>query len=309
MSDQDKSRRVRDMFGLIAGRYDFLNHFLSANIDRRWRNICLREVRRRILVPVPGILDVGCGTGDLSLAFSGLGPVTGCDFCQPMLRIGVDKVRKSRLKRPVVLLGADALMLPFADSSFDVVVSAFLLRNLADIDLGLREMRRMSRPGGVMAVLEFGMPRLPVLASLYRFYFLRVLPKLGKIISGVEGPYGYLPASVQDFPPAETLKLKAEQAGFCNVEFQLLTAGIAVLLLGNAGPAEAGTGAAADTARPGTERGSSMSRQAERPVANCTNECSASNRSLHFKSQRGPQIAQISLIRAPLWQRPTAASD
>ena len=125
-------------------------------------------------------------------------------------------------------------MLPFADASFDVVVSAFVLRNLADIDLGLREMRRILRPGGVMAVLDFGMPRMPVLAPLYRFYFLRVLPKLGKMISGVEGPYGYLPASVQSFPPAEMLKEKAEQAGFQNVEFKLLTAGVAVLLLGSA---------------------------------------------------------------------------
>ena len=91
MSDQDKSRRVRDMFGAIAGRYDFLNHLLSANIDRHWRRICVREVRRTVPVPVPRILDVGCGTGDLSLAFSGLGPVTGCDFCHPMLRVGAEQ--------------------------------------------------------------------------------------------------------------------------------------------------------------------------------------------------------------------------
>jgi demethylmenaquinone methyltransferase / 2-methoxy-6-polyprenyl-1,4-benzoquinol methylase len=238
MSDQDKSRRVRDMFGAIAGRYDFLNHLLSANIDRRWRKICVREASRRVFVPVPRILDVGCGTGDLSIAFSDLGPVTGCDFCQPMLRVGAEKVRHSSLTQPVALLGADALMLPFADASFDAVVSAFVLRNLADIDLGLREMRRILRPGGVMAALEFGMPRMPVLAPLYRFYFLRILPKLGKMISGVEGPYGYLPASVQSFPPAETLKEKAEQSGFQRVEFKLLTAGVAVLLLGSAGPSK-----------------------------------------------------------------------
>jgi demethylmenaquinone methyltransferase / 2-methoxy-6-polyprenyl-1,4-benzoquinol methylase len=238
MSDHDKSRRVRDMFSAIAGRYDFLNHFLSANIDRRWRRICVREVSGRIPVPVPRILDIGCGTGDLSLAFSGLGPVIGCDFCHPMLRIGASKVRNSSLNQPVALLGADALMLPFADASFDVVVSAFVLRNLADIDRGLREMRRILRPGGVMSVLDFGMPRIPVLAPIYRFYFLRVLPKLGKIISGVEGPYGYLPASVQSFPSAETLKEKAELAGFQNVEFKLLTAGVAVLLLGTAKSAE-----------------------------------------------------------------------
>jgi|WetSurMetagenome_2_1015567.scaffolds.fasta_scaffold197874_2 demethylmenaquinone methyltransferase / 2-methoxy-6-polyprenyl-1,4-benzoquinol methylase len=235
MSNHDKSRGVRDMFGAIAGRYDFLNHFLSANIDRRWRKICVREVGGRIPVPVPRILDIGCGTGDLSLAFSDLGPVIGCDFCHPMLCVGASKVRHSRLSRPVELLEADALLLPFADASFDVVVSAFVLRNLADIDRGLQEMRRILRPGGVMSVLDFGMPRMPVLAPIYRFYFLRVLPKLGKIISGVEGPYGYLPASVQSFPSAETLKEKAELAGFQNVKFKLLTGGVAVLLLGNAG--------------------------------------------------------------------------
>ena len=224
------------MFGAIAGRYDLLNHLLSANIDRRWRKICVREVRRRAAVPAPEILDVGCGTGDLSLAFSALGPVTGCDFCHPMLLIGADKVRRSILNQPVTLLGADALSLPFADRSFDVAVSAFVLRNLADIDCGLREMRRILRPGGVLAVLDFGMPRMAVLGPLYRFYFLRVLPKLGRMISGVEGPYGYLPASVQSFPPPEELKKRAERAGFHNVEFKLLTAGIAILLLGIAGP-------------------------------------------------------------------------
>jgi demethylmenaquinone methyltransferase / 2-methoxy-6-polyprenyl-1,4-benzoquinol methylase len=234
MNDQDKSRKVRDMFGAIAGRYDFLNHFLSANVDRRWRKICVREVRRRTPVHSPRILDIGCGTGDLSIAFSGLGPVIGCDFCHPMLRVCAGKLRHSSLEKPVALLGADALLLPFADASFDVVVSAFVLRNLADIDRGLGEMRRILRAGGVMGVLEFGMPRMPVLSPLYRFYFLQVLPKLGKMISGIEGPYGYLPASVQSFPPAETLKEKAEQAGFQNVEFKLLTAGVAVLLLGEA---------------------------------------------------------------------------
>ena len=235
MKDSDKSRRIRDMFGAIAGRYDFLNHFLSANLDRRWRKICVREIRERITVPAPMILDVGCGTADLSLAIARLGPVIGCDFCHPMLRIGEQKVLSRSGHQPVSLLGADALMLPFADASFDAVVSAFVLRNLSDIDRGLREMRRVLRPGGVMGFLEFGMPRTAFLAPLYRLYFLQVLPKLGELISGVEGPYGYLPASVQSFPPIEELKQKAECAGFRKVEYRLLTAGIAVLLLGSAG--------------------------------------------------------------------------
>ncbi len=231
MNDQDKSRRVREMFGAIAGRYDFLNHFLSANIDRRWRKICVNEIRRRIRVPSPRILDVGCGTADLSLAFAGLGPVTGCDFSHPMLRVGAQKIAISP-HPSIALLSADALMLPFADASFDVVVSAFVLRNLSDIETGLQEMRRVLRPGGVMGVLEFGMPRIPLLSSLYRFYFLKILPKVGRMLSGVDGPYGYLPSSVQSFPPVEKLKVKAEAAGFRNVDHRLLSGGIAILLMG-----------------------------------------------------------------------------
>jgi demethylmenaquinone methyltransferase/2-methoxy-6-polyprenyl-1,4-benzoquinol methylase len=235
MKDSDKSRKVREMFGAIAGRYDFLNHFLSANIDRRWRGICVREIDKKVAASPPRILDVGCGTADLSLAFAKLGPVVGCDFCHPMLCVGAQKVLRSRVPQLVSLLGADALMLPFADASFDVVVSAFVLRNLSDIDLGLREMRRVLRPGGVMGLLEFGMPGIPLLAMLYRWYFLKILPRLGRLISGVDGPYGYLPASVQAFPAVEELKKKAECAGFRNVEYRLLTAGIAILLLGSAG--------------------------------------------------------------------------
>jgi demethylmenaquinone methyltransferase/2-methoxy-6-polyprenyl-1,4-benzoquinol methylase len=222
------------MFGAIASRYDFLNHFLSANIDRRWRQICVRELKTRTQVRRPKILDIGCGTADLSLAFSHLGPVTGCDFCHPMLRIGARKIVTGDNRFPVDLLSADALMLPLANSSFDIVVSAFVLRNLSDIDQGLREMKRVLRPGGHVGILDFGMPRNPFIAPFYRWYFFRVLPKLGKLISGVDGPYGYLPASVQAFPSAEELKQRMEEAGFKNAEYKLLTGGIAVLLIGEA---------------------------------------------------------------------------
>jgi demethylmenaquinone methyltransferase/2-methoxy-6-polyprenyl-1,4-benzoquinol methylase len=232
MEQSEKSGRVREMFGSIANRYDFLNHFLSANVDRRWRETCVREAAKRIRAGEPRILDVGCGTADLSLAFSRLGPVVGCDFCQPMLRVGAQKLGRNDNRRPISLLGADALELPFPDASFDIVVSAFVLRNLADIDRGLREMHRVLRPEGIVGILDFGMPRIPLLAALYRWYFLSVLPKLGKLISGVDGPYGYLPTSVQAFPPVEELKRRVERAGFNGVETRLLTAGIAVLLMG-----------------------------------------------------------------------------
>jgi demethylmenaquinone methyltransferase / 2-methoxy-6-polyprenyl-1,4-benzoquinol methylase len=230
----DKSRRVRNMFGAIAGRYDFLNHFLSANIDRRWRQICVEEMRKKVGTARPLILDVGCGTADLSLAFSRLGSVVGCDFCHPMLQVGVHKVESHNRQLSISLLEADALALPFSDASFDIVVSAFVLRNLADIDRGLREMRRILRPGGLLGILDFGMPRIPLLGKIYRWYFLRILPKIGKLISGVDGPYGYLPASVQAFPSVETLQGIVERAGFANAEYRLLTAGVAFLLMGKA---------------------------------------------------------------------------
>jgi demethylmenaquinone methyltransferase/2-methoxy-6-polyprenyl-1,4-benzoquinol methylase len=233
-SAENRSRRVRDMFGAIAGRYDFLNHFLSANVDRRWRKICVREIERRNRVSDPKILDLGCGTADLSIAFSRLGGVVGCDFCYPMLRIGAEKVAGGACTEKVALLGADALALPFADASFDIVVSAFVLRNLADIESGFREARRVLRPGGLMGVLDFGMPRTPVLAPLYRFYFRKILPRIGKIVSGVEGPYGYLPDSVRAFPSVEKLKILAEDAGYGEVDYRLLTGGIAILLVGRA---------------------------------------------------------------------------
>jgi len=233
--EENKPLKVRKMFGAIAARYDFLNHALSATIDRRWRKACVREIGKRISHSSPGILDIGCGTADLALAFSKLGPVIGCDFCRPMLNIAARKVRESSKQFRVSLLEADALALPFADASFDVVVSAFVLRNLADIDLGFREMRRVLRKGGALGVLEFGMPKTPLLAWLYRWYFLNILPEIGRMISGVDGPYAYLPNSVQEFPPPEDLKRRAGLAGFVNIECRLLTGGIAVLLVGKAG--------------------------------------------------------------------------
>jgi demethylmenaquinone methyltransferase/2-methoxy-6-polyprenyl-1,4-benzoquinol methylase len=239
MDDKEKPRVVREIFGAIADRYDSLNHVLSASMDRRWRTVCLREVGRRIRVSRPSILDVGCGTADLSLVFSRLGPVVGCDFCRPMLDVAARKLAAERDGGRVHLLMADALALPFPANSFDAVVSAFVVRNLADRRRGLGEMRRILRPGGVLAILEFGMPRNPVFAPLYRFYFLRVLPKLGKLLSGVEGPYRYLPASVQAFPAVEELKVEVENAGFKDAEHRRLTGGIVVLLIARAdGPLE-----------------------------------------------------------------------
>lgn len=232
MRTDEKARAVRDMFGSIARRYDFLNHFLSANFDRRWRRACVREVARLSPISYPRILDVGCGTADLAIACSRLGPVLGCDFSHAMVRLGLAKTAKSNCGHPVQLLEGDALRLPFRDAGFDAVVSAFVLRNLADISEGLSEMRRMLRPGGVVAILDFGLPDGAIMGRAYRFYFSRILPRLGKLISGVDGPYRYLPESVSSFPrPAELVGLLRD-AGFSETEFRSLSGGIAVLLLG-----------------------------------------------------------------------------
>jgi len=232
MCTDDKARVVREMFGSIARRYDFLNHFLSANFDRRWRRACVREVARLCPVSCPRILDVGCGTADLAIACSRLGPVLGCDFSHPMVRLGLAKAAKSNRRHPVQLLEGDALRLPFRDAGFDAVVSAFVLRNLADISKGLSEMRRMLRPGGVLAILDFGLPDGALTGRAYRFYFTRVLPGLGRLISGVDGPYRYLPESVSSFPrPAELIGLLGK-ADFSETEYRSLSGGIAVLLLG-----------------------------------------------------------------------------
>ena len=219
------------MFSAIAGRYDFLNHFLSLNIDRYWRRICLREVEKRLQVSTVRVLDLGCGTADLALELASLGPVFGCDFSHPMLRIGAEKIARMQRAHPIYLMEGDAMALPFAERTFDAVVSAFVLRNLTDIRQGLTEMKRVLKPGGVLGVLDFGVPRAPILGSLYLFYFTRILPFLGRIVSGVDGAYRYLPDSVRAFPPAEELGTILSGVGFSGVQFRLLTFGVAVLLL------------------------------------------------------------------------------
>ena len=233
-SDEErrKASAVREMFGAIAPRYDLLNHLLSGGTDRRWRRVCADEVRKRLRPASCRILDLGCGTGDLSMNFAAPARVTGCDFSWPMLRIGSNKVSMAGKAGQITFLAADALALPFPDSRFDAVVSAFVLRNLANIDLGLAEMRRVLHPGGVLGVLDFSMPGVPLLGGIYRFYFNRILPRVGRLISGVDGAYRYLPESVGSFPGPVELCARIEGAGFKAAEYRLLTGGIAVLLMG-----------------------------------------------------------------------------
>ncbi|MBM3791358.1 MAG: ubiquinone/menaquinone biosynthesis methyltransferase [Acidobacteria bacterium] len=233
--EQRKARAVQQMFGRIAHRYDLLNHLLSANLDRRWRKTCARELGGRRPEAKPRILDIGCGTADLALQCAALGPVYACDFSEPMLRLAGEKISRFRPAHRIACFGADALVLPFRDGTFDAVVSAFVIRNLAGLDRGLGEMRRVLRSGGTMAALDFGMPRNRILGPLYWFYFTRVLPAVGRVVSGVDGPYRYLPASVEAFPPPEDMAARMTAAGFDRVEYRLLTGGIVVLWLGRAG--------------------------------------------------------------------------
>ena len=221
--------RVREMFARIAKRYDLLNHLLSGNVDKRWRRIVATRVREKLTSSRSCVLDVACGTGDLSLTLFEItgARVVGTDFCRPMLEIAA---RKTSDRIP--LIEGDALSLPFRDESFEVVTIAFGLRNLASVAGGLAELRRVLKPGGWVAVLEFSRPANPVLRPLFGLYFTRVLPLMGGLISGSPSAYSYLPASVQKFPDQEQLSLLIEQAGFDRVQFENLTGGIAALHMG-----------------------------------------------------------------------------
>jgi demethylmenaquinone methyltransferase/2-methoxy-6-polyprenyl-1,4-benzoquinol methylase len=216
------------MFSGIAKRYDLLNHLLSGNVDKRWRRIVATRVRDK-LSGSARVLDVACGTGDLALTlFENTGArVVGTDFCRPMLEIAADKTAQR-----VPLIEGDALALPFRDGSFEVATIAFGLRNLASVEGGLAELRRVLKPGGWVAVLEFSRPANAMLRPVFSLYFTKVLPLMGGLISGSRYAYSYLPASVQKFPDQEQLSLLMEQAGFDRVQFENLTGGIAALHMG-----------------------------------------------------------------------------
>ena len=232
-SPSDHARRVREMFAAIAGRYDLLNHLLSGNTDKRWRRLVARRLQAALSADGACALDVACGTGDLSLALAAEAKgarIIGLDFCRPMLEIAARK-SAAGLASPD-FIEADALKLPFADESFEAVSIAFGLRNLASVEGGLRELRRVLKPGGRAAILEFSTPVVPGFRTLFRFYFTRVLPRIGGIISGSRGAYEYLPDSVSRFPDQKALVRLMRAVGFEEIEYQNLTGGIAALHIG-----------------------------------------------------------------------------
>jgi len=224
---QSAARAVREMFTAIAPRYDLLNHLLSANVDKLWWRRTARAFSGILSRPGAQVLDLCCGTGDMTFALRREGTqahITGADFSHAML---VRASTKSAGLRQVRWIEADALQLPFSDESFDLITSAFGFRNLADYDAGLREIRRLLRPGGECGILEFSEPR-GLVGKLYKVYFKSVLPRIGRLISGSKA-YSYLPASVERFPsPAEMLE-RMTSAGFQEPSWTPYTFGVAGL--------------------------------------------------------------------------------
>ena len=220
----DKSpAAIAGMFDAIAGRYDALNHLLSAGLDRGWRR---RAVGALELSGRERVLDVCTGTADLAMAMAiRARQVVGVDVSGEMLRLGLEKVRGASLSPRVVLARGDAMRLPFADASFDAATIAFGIRNVLDPVQGVAEIRRVLRPGGRLAILEFGSPTMPGLRQVYGWYFRVVLPRIGRLVSHHHDAYSYLPESVQQFPSGAAFAALLGRAGFSDVTPRPLAAG------------------------------------------------------------------------------------
>lgn len=234
MGVDKSSNRIRRMFGEIAPRYDFLNHLLSLGIDLHWRRQTVRRVRPEGTAP---ILDLCAGTGDLALAYFHRGetqaPIVAADFCPEMLAIGRQKALRAGAAERITFVEADAQQLPFPDDQFQIVSVAFGLRNAADTNRALREMVRVCRGEGRVAVLEFSLPRRQPLRGLYNWYFRHVLPRIGGIFArSADQAYDYLPSSVGEFPSGQALAEMLQAAGLEQVEFTPLTFGVATLYVG-----------------------------------------------------------------------------
>ncbi len=235
VNEQDASRKVREMFTRIAPRYDLLNHLLSAQMDKRWRSQTAKELRPILTNPLALVLDLCCGTGDLafSLAKGARAKIAGADFSHPMLvRANQKSMAESRNGWQVPFFEADALRLPFADSSFDLVTTAFGFRNLANYEAGLREILRVLKPGGTLGILELAEPAPGLLGKVYRFYCWNILPMVGGWISGDASAYRYLPRSVARFFRPEELAGLMGQMGYENVRYHLMTFGSVALHIG-----------------------------------------------------------------------------
>ena len=229
---ESAARAVREMFTSIAPRYDLLNHVLSLNIDRLWWWRTASKFDNILRRPYARVLDLCCGTGDMTFALqrraaSETAQILGADFSHAMLQRAAVKGRATKLR----WIEADALRLPFSDGQFDLLTSAFGFRNLADYDAGLREIARVLAPDGEVGILDFGEPK-GLIGYGYRIYFKHVLPAIGTLLSGVRGPYAYLPASVERFPAPDEMLRRMRQAGFRKVTWTPYSFGIAGLYRG-----------------------------------------------------------------------------
>jgi len=240
-TEAEASKKVREMFTEIAPRYDLLNHLLSLQLDRVWRARAAKRLRPILARPDALVLDLCCGTGDLAVALARAGKarVIGADFAHSMLVRAREKVATPppREARNLIASGsffeADALRLPFANCSFDLVATAFGFRNVANYEAGLREIQRVLKPGGAIAILEFSEPPEGFLGDFYRWYFFNVLPRIGGIISGHPSAYSYLPKSVaRFFRPAELAAL-LRAVGYQSVEYDVWTLGAVALHVGH----------------------------------------------------------------------------
>jgi demethylmenaquinone methyltransferase/2-methoxy-6-polyprenyl-1,4-benzoquinol methylase len=235
-SEADASRQVREMFTQIAPRYDLLNHLLSLQLDRLWRARVARRLRPILERPDAVVLDLCCGTGDLAFSLSryARARIIGADFSHAMLVRARAKSRSlspgsTAHGTPLSFFEADALRLPFADASFDLITTAFGFRNLANYEAGLREILRLMRPGGTLAILEFTEPPAGLLGDLYRWYFRKILPRIGAFLSGDNSAYAYLPASVSRFYRPSELASLLSKVGYNGVHYSAWTLGTVAL--------------------------------------------------------------------------------
>jgi demethylmenaquinone methyltransferase/2-methoxy-6-polyprenyl-1,4-benzoquinol methylase len=228
----EKKAAVESMFDSIAWRYDFLNHFLSFSIDRRWRNRAVKVISASFKNPY--ILDVATGTGDLALAAMRIKPekIIGIDISRKMLDIGIEKVKKKALTDKIEMLLGDSENIPFGDNIFDVAMVAFGVRNFSYPLKGLSEMRRVIRKGGMVIVLEFSKPAFSPFRAVYNFYFRNILPYFGRLFSKDKNAYSYLPDSVMKFPDNEEFLNLLRQAGFSGARQIKLTGGVASIYTG-----------------------------------------------------------------------------
>ena len=219
---------VRSLFDSIAYRYDLLNHLLSGGVDLYWRR---RAVERLRDLQPKRILDVATGTGDFAIAATQLKPekVVGVDLSQKMLELGNEKIRRKNLSSTIALQIGDAEHLGFNTDTFDAAIVAFGVRNFEDLEAGLREMFRVLMPGGKIAVLEFSKPSAFPVRQVYLFYFLKILPSIGRLVSKHEEAYQYLSESVMQFPEGEEFLRILKKVGFANTEAIRLTFGIVTI--------------------------------------------------------------------------------